>query len=65
MAAQNTLSGKHNMTRDEHAFADILQQAQAKDMNSPKVISAREMYHQVARKYGIEVLPLGGRPPNE
>ena len=42
-----------------------LQQAQTKDMNSPKVISAREMYHQVARKYGIEVLPLGGRPPNE
>ena len=37
-----------------------LQMAQAKDMRSPKVISAREMYFQVARKYGIEVAPLPG-----
>ncbi len=42
-----------------------LQQAQAKDMNNPKVISAREMYHQVARKYGIEVLPVGAPLQNE
>ena len=37
-----------------------LQMAQAKDMRSPKVISARELYQQVARKYGIEVVPIGG-----
>ena len=37
-----------------------LQMAQAKDMNNVKVISAREFYHQVARKYGIEVVPIGG-----
>ena len=37
-----------------------LQMAQTKDMRSPKVISAREMYFQVARKYGIEVAPLPG-----
>ena len=42
-----------------------LQQAQVKDMNNPKVISAREMYHQVARKYGIEVLPVGAPLQNE
>ena len=37
-----------------------LQQAQAKDARSPKVISAREMYFQVARKYGIEIVPMSG-----
>ena len=37
-----------------------LQMAQAKDMRSSKVISARELYQQVARKYGIEVVPIGG-----
>jgi hypothetical protein len=36
-----------------------LQMAQAKDMNSTKVISARELYQRVARKYGIEVAPIG------
>lgn len=36
-----------------------LQMAQEKEGRSPKVISARELYHQVARKYGIEVSPLG------
>lgn len=36
-----------------------LQMAQAKEMQNPKVISARELYYQVARKYGIEVMPLG------
>ena len=35
-----------------------LQMAQAKDPLNPKVISARELYRQVARKYGIEVAPL-------
>lgn len=37
-----------------------LQMALAKDMNNVKVVSARELYHQVARKYGIEVVPIGG-----
>ncbi len=37
-----------------------LQMAQAKDMNNVKVVSAREFYHQVARKYGIEVVSIGG-----
>ena len=37
-----------------------LQQAQAKDLRNAKVISASELYQQVARKYGIEVVPLGG-----
>lgn len=36
-----------------------LQMAQAKDPRSPKVISARELYFQVARKYGIEIMPIG------
>ena len=43
-----------------------LQQAQAKDARSAKVISAREMYFQVARKYGIEIVPTtGARSPTE
>ena len=43
-----------------------LQLAQDKDMRNPKVISAREMYFQVARKYGIEVAPIGSmRSPAE
>lgn len=43
-----------------------LQLAQAKDIRNPKVISAREFYQQVARKYGIEVVPIGGaRGPAE
>ncbi len=37
-----------------------LQMAQAKDLRNAKVISASELYQQVARKYGIEVVPLGG-----
>jgi len=37
-----------------------LKLAQAKEMRSAKVISARELYHQVARKYGIIVAPLSG-----
>ena len=35
-----------------------LQLAHTKDPLNPKVISARELYRQVARKYGIEVAPL-------
>lgn len=43
-----------------------LQQAQAKDPRSPKVVSAREMYFQVARKYGIEIVPIAGaRSPGD
>jgi FimV-like protein len=38
-----------------------LQMAQARDIRNSKVISARELYHQVARKYGVQVVPLGGR----
>lgn len=37
-----------------------LQMAQSKDMRNAKVISARELYHKVARKFGIEVVPIGG-----
>ena len=37
-----------------------LQLAQAKDLRNAKVISASELYQQVARKYGIEVVPLSG-----
>ena len=39
---------------------NYLQLAQDKDMRNPKVISARELYQQVARKYGIEVVPIVG-----
>ena len=34
-----------------------LQMAQAKDRLNPKVVSARELYQQVARKYGISIAP--------
>jgi tetratricopeptide (TPR) repeat protein len=37
-----------------------IQLAQGKDARNPKVVSARELYFQVARKYGIEAVPLGG-----
>lgn len=40
-----------------------LQLAQTKDSRSAKVVSARELYYQAARKYGIEVTPLGNRGP--
>ena len=36
-----------------------LERAQAKDILSPKVISARELYFQVARKYGIDAMQRG------
>ena len=43
-----------------------LQMAQKKEMRNAKVISARELYHQVARKYGIEAVSIsGGRSPGE
>ena len=45
---QMAIRGKH-----------YLEMAQAKDIRSPKVISARELYLQVARKYGIEVAQKG------
>lgn len=38
----------------------FLQLAQSKDMRNPKVISAREHYQRVARKYGIEIVPIIG-----
>jgi CheY-like chemotaxis protein len=37
-----------------------LEMAQAKEDRNAKLISARELYQQVARKYGIEVIPLAG-----
>jgi FimV-like protein len=37
-----------------------LQMAQAKEGLGAKVISARDLYQQVARKYGIEVVPISG-----
>jgi len=37
-----------------------LQMAQAKEMRNAKVISARELYQRVARKYGVSVVPIGG-----
>ena len=37
-----------------------LQLAQAKDLRNPKVIAARELYQQVARKYGVETVPFSG-----
>lgn len=45
-----------------------LQLAQAKDMRNVRVISARELYQRVARKYGVALVPTagasaaGGRP---
>jgi len=43
-----------------------LHMAQSKEMRNAKVISARELYHQVARKYGIEVVSISGsRSPGE
>ena len=39
----------------------FLQLAQAKEIRNPKVISARELYQRVARKYGIDVVPIGGQ----
>ena len=37
-----------------------LQLAQAKDGRSTKVISARELYQRVARKYGVTIVGIGG-----
>ncbi len=42
-----------------------LENAQMKDMRNPKVISARELYQRVARKYGIPIVPLAGAKRNE
>ena len=36
----------------------FLQLAQARDMRNARVISARELYQRVARKYGIAIIPL-------
>ena len=36
----------------------FLHLAQARDMRSAGVISARELYQRVARKYGIAVVPF-------
>ena len=37
-----------------------LSKAQAKEALNPKVVAARELYRRTARKYGIDVVPLGG-----
>ncbi|HNH24350.1 MAG TPA: tetratricopeptide repeat protein, partial [Accumulibacter sp.] len=39
---------------------EYLETAQMKDLRNPKVISARELYQRVARKYGIPIVPLTG-----
>ena len=36
----------------------FLQLAQARDMRNARVISARDLYHRVARKYGVAVVPF-------
>jgi tetratricopeptide (TPR) repeat protein len=36
-----------------------IQLAQAKDARNPKVVAARELYFQVAHRYGIEAVSLG------
>ena len=43
-----------------------LELAQAKEPRNAKVVSARQLYCQVARKYGIDVVPIRGRyAPND
>lgn len=43
-----------------------LEMAQTKDMRNPRVISARETYQRVARKYGVPIVPFGAaRNPAE
>ena len=43
-----------------------LELAQAKDIRDQRVISAREFYQRVARKYGVSIVPLtGGRKGGE
>lgn len=50
-------------------YADLglrfIEQAQAKEPRHPKVISARELYQRVARKYGIATAPIGARSGGE
>jgi len=46
-------------TMAEHGVR-YLQLAQTRDARSAKVISARELYQSVARKFGIAVVPIGG-----
>jgi len=36
----------------------FLQLAQAREMRNPKVVSARELYQRVARKYGVATVPF-------
>ena len=36
-----------------------LEMAQTKDIRNPRVISARETYQRVARKYGVPIVPFG------
>lgn len=60
MAAQNTLSGKHNMTRDEHAFADILQQAQA---NGPRPMAVAHPCSSEALLGAVEAAEQGIATP--
>ena len=48
------------------AFAVLLASAclmaQAKDERNPKVIAAREMYHQISKAYGVGASQAAGRP---
>jgi hypothetical protein len=43
----------------------MAQDKESKESRSAKLVSARELYQQVARKYGIEVAPLGTHAPAE
>lgn len=56
-----TLLARKGWDEDMARGLRYLQPAQAKDARSPKVVSARELYYQAARKYGIEVVPVGSR----
>ncbi len=43
-----------------------LELAQTKDIRNPRVISARELYQRVARKYGVRIVPFtGGRTSSD
>lgn len=40
-----------------------LEQAQSREVHDPKVVSARQLYCQVARKCGVEIVPIGASRP--
>ena len=48
------------MGRRAVRYLQMAQDKESKESRNAKLVSARELYQQVARKYGIEVAPLGG-----